>query len=195
MELITPPICLPITLTEAKLHLRVDGTDEDTLIQALISGAAEHVQNETGRQLLTATRRESFCLEPGRTTLLRLPFPPFVELVALEDAAAVEALQADGTWAALPESQYRVGAGSDPGQVLLITPNLVCPSIAVENLRITYKCGYGMPEDVPSVLKMSMLMLIAQFYKNREPTVAGSIAELPIGLDRILSLYRVMEVR
>ena len=46
--LITPPAIQPITLAEAKLHLRVDHNDEDTLIESLIRAATEHLDGWTG---------------------------------------------------------------------------------------------------------------------------------------------------
>lgn len=39
-----------ITPAEAKLHCRVDGTDEDTLIQAYIDAALEVCQKHIGKR-------------------------------------------------------------------------------------------------------------------------------------------------
>ena len=43
----TPPAYLPLTLTEAKLHLRVDGTAEDALIPSLIGAGPLKVRQVT----------------------------------------------------------------------------------------------------------------------------------------------------
>jgi len=44
----TPPATLPVSLTEAKLHLRVDHDDEDLLIEGLIGAATDHLDGWTG---------------------------------------------------------------------------------------------------------------------------------------------------
>ena len=43
----------PVTLEEARLHLRVDHTDEDALIGSLIIAARELAEHETGRVFST----------------------------------------------------------------------------------------------------------------------------------------------
>lgn len=45
----------PVTLAEAKLHLRADGDDSDTLITALITAAREVVERQTGYALAAAS--------------------------------------------------------------------------------------------------------------------------------------------
>ena len=51
----TAPTLEPVTLYEAKLHLRVTYTDEDLLIASLITAARQHAEQYMWRAILTQT--------------------------------------------------------------------------------------------------------------------------------------------
>ena len=58
LVIVTPPAEEPVSLAEAKLHLRVDIADDDALITALISAARQAAETITGRQIVTARWNE-----------------------------------------------------------------------------------------------------------------------------------------
>jgi hypothetical protein len=54
LQLITPAAEEPVSLAEAKRHLRVESADDDALIASLISAARQAAETLTGRQFVTA---------------------------------------------------------------------------------------------------------------------------------------------
>ena len=53
LRVTTPPADEPVSLADARAHLRVDGTDEDALIGGLIVAAREYAEGFTGRRFVT----------------------------------------------------------------------------------------------------------------------------------------------
>ena len=71
----TEAVIEPVTLAEAKAHLRVDISDDDTYISALIKGAREWVEDYLDCSLITqqfTVRMDNFPTE------IELPRPPMV---------------------------------------------------------------------------------------------------------------------
>jgi uncharacterized phiE125 gp8 family phage protein len=92
----TAPTDEPITLEDAKTHLRETGTDEDDLILSLIQAAREYVETFTSRALMPQTwywKADRFPVcEP-----VWLPRPP---LVSITSVSYVDETGATQTWAA-----------------------------------------------------------------------------------------------
>jgi len=55
LSLVTGPSTYPVTADEAKLHCRIDGTDENTLVDDLIAAATDYVEQYTGRAIVSQT--------------------------------------------------------------------------------------------------------------------------------------------
>jgi hypothetical protein len=64
-----------ITLAEAKLHCRIDGTDEDALIQAYIDAALEVCQKHIGKGLIVGWSSPGYqdWLPDVRLSVVRVP--------------------------------------------------------------------------------------------------------------------------
>jgi hypothetical protein len=87
----------PVTLAEAKAFARIDGTEEDALVGALIAAARLHVESVTGRALVTQTWRLVLNCVSGR--LVQLPVVPVSGLIEAPEGAA---LQGDSVLLAAP---------------------------------------------------------------------------------------------
>lgn len=185
LKLITAATVEPITLTLTKLHLRVDHTDEDTLISALISAAREYCEGFQRRSIAVQTwelTMDSFPLE------IRLPQPPLVSVTYIKYK------DKDGSEMTLSASDYVVNSDEEPGKVVLAYGKswpyvTLYPTGAI---KVRYLAGYT-TELVPLRTKQAMLLLIGSWYENREAVNIGKVAApVPFAVDALLWLDRVM---
>lgn len=178
---ITTPI-EPITLAEAKLHLRVDDTAEDALITALISAARETCEDRIEGTIPVTVWRLTLDAFPDAIKLPRGPVAS-VESVKYLDAAGVEQT--------LSPMDYVVDTVSSPGYIVpafgKAWPETRDQINAVE---VEYTAGSATP---PPAVKAWMLLAVGDMYAHREassdkPTVAHGFA------DRLLDPFKVWGV-
>lgn len=169
---IEPPVNEPVTLDEAKLHLKIDIDDDNELIEALITASWQAVEKYLRRSIMPQTWELVTDYDNG----VVLPYPPVLEIVSVATN----------------------GHLIDPDKYHLIGENyLKISSFLYRNLVITYQAGY---EEVPGGIKLGILMLIAHLYENRagEPTEVKYNAQvlagvgLPPTIISILYPYRVV---
>lgn len=88
-SLTTGPASEPITLAQAKLHLRVDGAGDDALITALIVAAREQAEFLLGQRLVTQTWQLQ--LQAGECVSLEGFLP-------IQSITATSSYELDGHW-------------------------------------------------------------------------------------------------
>jgi len=177
LSVITSSTIEPVTLQEAKDHLRVSFTKEDGLISGQIVAARQAFERETGRQLLTASWKgfldgfPQFDREP-----IEIARPPLVSVTAV---SYVDTSGVAQTWAA---AEYTVEAFSGPFAqrgVLFPKPDLEYPQTRrIPNaVTIEFDAGYGATaEAVPFEIKEALLAWIGHHYNNRELVIVGQTA-------------------
>ena len=173
----TGPAVEPLTVAEAKLHLRVDISDDDAYIGTLITAAREWVENYLDRTLITTQlilRAAEFPTEE-----LELPRPPMVAS-GTATAVVITYTLADTTTATLSTALYRVDRTSTPGNVAPII-NGTWPSDVIEDanaVAVTYWAGYGPTSaSVPATIRHACLMLIGHWYERRSAVLTGTISK------------------
>lgn len=187
LKLITAPAAEPLSLAEAKLHLRVDHADEDTLITALIVAARGCAEHETGRALVTQTWELVLDAFPEAFVLRKPPIASVTSVKYIDPATGAEQTLdlADTLLDEISEPGYLVPAYGKAWPEARATANAV---------RVRYVCGYGNAAAVPAAIKQWMLLAIGTMYEQRGTAVAGTFAPLP---DRfwgaLLDPYRLYE--
>jgi uncharacterized phiE125 gp8 family phage protein len=192
LKLILAPDSEPITLVEARLHLRLDATGsplshpDDALVTALIKAARQHVDGKDGllaRALNTQTWELQ--LDEFPVSEIRLPLPPLqsVSSVKYDDLAGVEQ-----TVAAL---DYTVDTVTPPGWVIPVTGKSWPATMETPNaVRVRYVAGYGDAAAVPEPIKAAMKLLIGHWYENREEVNVGQVTStVPMAAEALLSPY------
>jgi uncharacterized phiE125 gp8 family phage protein len=188
---IAAPSAEPVSLDEAKAHLRLDGTAEDALIGALISAARLHVEAATGRALCTQVWEEQFDAFPEDTAFVELPKPPLssVQQVAWLDAtgAMQQALLADF------QTIAPVGPFAQPGSVGPKSGKSWPTGLSEQPLsaRIRFVAGYGDAASVPAPLKAALLLVLGDLYQNREAQIVGSTVSDNATVKSLLAPFRV----
>lgn len=187
LTLNTAPAEEPVTLIEAKSHLRVTSTDDDTLITTLITVAREMAETFTNRVLITQTwewRRDAF-----------VPWTLEVPLAPLASVANIQYIDGNGDTQTLASTEYTVDANSEPGR---ITPAYgkfwPVTRYQINAVTITFVAGYGDAADVPTPIKQAILLIIGELYARREAAIAGApIMEVPLGVKALLMPYALIE--
>jgi uncharacterized phiE125 gp8 family phage protein len=180
------PAVEPVTLGEAKAHLRIDGTAEDTLIASLIVTSRLHVEAAAGLALVT--QHWSWYLDawpPGRA--VELPLRP------IQSIAAVRLYDESGAATTLEPAAYLLdGAGLRPRLVRLGAPVWPRPGRIANGIEIAFAAGYGgAAADVPAPIRQAILILVAHWYEHRSPLEDGAhAAPLPTMVSELLAPYR-----
>lgn len=186
LVLTSPPAVEPVSLSEAKAHLRVDGTDEDALITALILAARRHVETWLARALITQSWRLVLDAWPDLSTV-DLPLSP------LQSVEAVETYDADDVATPLAASAYFVDTLSDPPRLVRISADAwPTPGRPANGVEIRFTAGYGAAaSNVPQPLRQALHLLIAHWFERREPVPAdGMGTSVPFSVASLLAPYR-----
>lgn len=188
LKIKTPPTVEPITLADAKLHLKVeeDVTEDDTLIASQIKAARIAAENFTMRQFITATYELFLDKFP---TVINVPRPP------LQSVTSIKYIDTDGAEQTLNASVYTVDTVSMAGRIVLAFEQSWPQTRAqIQAVTVEYKAGYGdAPADVLDDIIAGMKLHLGHLYENREDVVVGvSVSELPKASESLLYPYRIL---
>ena len=202
LQLVTPPAGEPVTLLEAKQHLRVDVDDDDALIGSLIAAARQAAETITGRQLMTARWKLVLDAFPSATFThavsgATFSLPAHAVLLAkcpVQTVLSIEYLDMNGTLQTMPADDYVLDAACEPARLTPAFGKAWPPTLPqIGAVTVTFDAGYGLASAVPEGIKSWIKLRVGSLYGHREEVsvlTRGRIDPLPF-VDGLLDGYRV----
>ena len=195
---VTQPSVEPVSLAEAKSHLRVDHDDEDTLIQAQIIAAREWVEDYIGYVTVQRQLRLTLDYLPAGDTITL----PRSKLISID---SVEYVDRDGVTQTWDASNYSADTYAEEGR-LIRDPDSDWPNVRAQRQAVIITYTAGWPDDgasppdyaanVPESIKAAIKLTLGNLYENRESVIVGTIAtELPLAVKSLLAAHRRIYIR
>ncbi|MEA3042976.1 MAG: hypothetical protein QOH47_814 [Sphingomonadales bacterium] len=177
---------------DAKTHLRVDDSDNDAYIAALVAAAEGHLDGFAGvigRALVTQTWSRKFNAFPCGP-VLRLPLGP------LQSVSSVTYYDTAGTSQTFASTNYRAVTDAI-GPCVVLDDGSTWPNLDIrpDAVTITWVCGYGAAGAVPAPIIHAAKLIVGHLYGNREATIVGTIVnDLPMAVDALIAPYRAVGI-
>lgn len=179
-RLITPPAASPVTLVDAKRHCRVEGVEDDALIESYLAAAVARLdgwRGLLGRALEPQTWEMHLDRFPDAE--FQIPLGPVVSVVDISYVDATGALQT------ISPAAYEVDDQVFVGWVVPLADTAWPTTMDVINaVRVRWIAGEGCPEQVRQAIRQT----VAYWYDNRDA------ADVPAGVLKSISHLRRMTV-
>ena len=171
-------------LTEAKAHLRVTSSDENSLISMYINASVEFIERYCGVTLGSTTWELQLPHFPRVDRFIELPRGPVTNVGSLYyyDENNVSTL-----WAS---SDYQTSFSELPAKLYLEEDDVWEDTYdRPDAVRVQYTAGYAWA-DLPDRWKLPIFYMVAHQYRYRQPVVGESVTTLPWGLRANLASLR-----
>ena len=187
---ITPASLKALTVQEVKDYLRVDSSDEDTLLGVLIDAATQVAEHYLGRFLLTTVIEEFYDFFPVYKTGVD-PFKGDRNIVYLsrgpvQSITSLKYVDGNGDEQTVSTDDYRSDLVSEPARIMP-EHGWYGTKDTVNAVIVRYTCGYTQASDVPANIKVALLLIIGEMYEKR----VDSVHRLPTASEHLLNPYRV----
>ena len=181
------PVVEPVTITEAKAHLRVDTDDDNSYIMGLVAAARGWVEEYLDRSLVYTQWTMRMDAIPWE---IELPRPPVAQAGTTTATVVTYTLETQAT-ATLDTSTYRVDRTATPGVIRTVYAGTWPSHLFDENsVSVTWWGGYGADGTaVPAAVRSAMLMVVSHLYEHRT-AVAPGMSEVPFGVKALLDTQR-----
>jgi uncharacterized phiE125 gp8 family phage protein len=193
LKLVSGPTQEPVTVEEAKQHMRLEVSDDDALVASYVLAARQWVEGETKRALVTQTWDYAIDYDwPHYYGLDKIILP----LNPVQSVTSISYVDGDGASQTLAADQYTVAARE---HVSFIEPayDVAWPEVRCVPSAITVRFVTGYIDDtvspavgaVPFGLRTAVLMKAAEMYEHRGDMLPGTLQTHP-AIEALISPYR-----
>lgn len=176
----------PVTLLEAKAHLRIIGTDDDAYLAAIIPAAREAVENLTGRAIISTTFTMTLDAFPC-DSIIELPRNP------VSAVSSVKYYNGSGVLTTFDAASYLTDASSEPGRIIL-KDGYTWPQTwnNPQAVQIEFVAGYGdAGSDAPPSFRHAILLFLDHLYANRGIVQGTQVYEVPHTISLLVMPYKI----
>jgi hypothetical protein len=198
-----------LSLADAKQHLRVTASDDDSYISGLISMAVDACSNYLGYSIKKGTAKYGFDSFTGSPALinpvngLNIPSGNYLRVnsrvLAVNSVSYVNSSQAvtafsGSDWIVAPDPM-----GNYSRNIFI---NTAPDSITDDTIKYIIEVSEGFnpvgtssvdPDTIfPMAIKHAALLLVGQYYDNRNAIVVGTIqSKISLGFEYLLDPYKI----
>lgn len=188
IKIIKPSEVEPITIEEAKKHLRISDSDEDIIVGSMIKQAKEFCEDFQNRKYITQT------LELVMDSFPREGYLNFSNCSPIQSVESIKYYDSAGEEHIFDESNYIIDTDSFINRIVLRNYKR-WPSITlqkVNGVKIRFIAGFGdKVEDVPETVKWAMILHMRLLYDDYKPDERTKLEE---ARNSLLSMNRVIPV-
>lgn len=148
-----------VTRQEAKDHLRVDSSDDDTYIDSLIVSAQRHVEAYTNRCLSDTTYHYKLSAFPKCGIVL--PFSP------IKSITSIKYYDTDNSEQTLSTGNYFYNIYEEPFTIRWVDDITETYDYRVDAVNVEFVAGYTSPDIPPPGLEHAIKLLLTDMYEMR----------------------------
>lgn len=184
---IEPPAAEPVALADLKAFLKLDGPEEDVLLNSVAMAARAHLEALTQKVFITQRWRITRDSWPA-SGRFALPVGPVASL----DRITVDAGGGPGE---IDLAGIALDGPGLPPRLAFRPRSLPVPAVPLGGIAIEVTAGYGGPDDVPAPLVQAVRLLAAHWFENRTlVTVGHEVAVMPRGIEALIAPFQVRRV-
>lgn len=175
-----------ISTADLKHHLRVDGSDDDSYIDGLLSATTDMLEGPNGMLGGKAIGEQTWKFTTGRASgdsKIYLPITP------VKSITSIKYYDADNVQQTATVAEFDFYSNEDQAYIKPKTGESWASMYdRADAVEVVYVCGYV---TTPDTLLHALKLLVGHFYENRESVVIGTItSELPMAVDVMVSLHK-----